>query len=288
MNENEMTANGYTVLPNYIYSLPIRLRLLYFEVLGLVCRKEEGKDDPRTGYHMERGETPPITYSFLAERMSRIGLNYSAKMARDDLKKLGHNKVIVRSFRGRKAVILSITNYTALQALKSYNGHNKVIIESQRGKQTNVSNGSNVCNEKQKTKDMSSKTDAMRLIELFDSVTEGILHTRKISITDKRMRAAKKALAEVPDFDDWRRLFEWLCYQPFYTGQNDTGWKASIDYVLRSGKAVELLEKIGDYGRMKKCDICKGSGEEPVKIAGGAKTKMMRCVQCGGSGKVPV
>lgn len=69
------------------------------------------------------------------------------------------------------------------------------------------------------------------------------------SLTDKRKKAIKKILKSYSK-DDILDVFEKAESSDFLKGNNDRGWKANIDFMLREDKFVNILE--GQYGGRKK------------------------------------
>ena len=69
------------------------------------------------------------------------------------------------------------------------------------------------------------------------------------SLTDKRKKAIKKILKSYSK-EDILDVFEKAESSDFLKGNNDRGWKANIDFMLREDKFVNILE--GQYGGRKK------------------------------------
>lgn len=65
----------------------------------------------------------------------------------------------------------------------------------------------------------------------------------RLVFDDPKRRALVKACHNLhPDLEDWQEAFEALAANPFYCGQNDRGWRGSIDYVIRPTKRAAVLE----------------------------------------------
>lgn len=66
------------------------------------------------------------------------------------------------------------------------------------------------------------------------------------SLNDKRRRAIKRLMAELkePTIEAAEKYFSAFATtaKPFYFGDNDTGWRASFDYLLRSDTLVKTRE----------------------------------------------
>jgi len=61
-------------------------------------------------------------------------------------------------------------------------------------------------------------------------------------ITTQRERKIKQALAEIPDFNDWDKIFTTAAASPFHCGENNRGWRADFDFCIRPDKAIMFLE----------------------------------------------
>lgn len=62
------------------------------------------------------------------------------------------------------------------------------------------------------------------------------------AVTGKRLRAAQARLREVPDIDRWRKAVARLPTSPFLRGENDRGWVATLDWLLRPDTLTKLEE----------------------------------------------
>lgn len=66
------------------------------------------------------------------------------------------------------------------------------------------------------------------------------------AINDKRRRGIKRLLSELkePTVEAVENYFSAFSRtaKPFYFGENDTGWRASFDYLLRSETLVKTRE----------------------------------------------
>jgi hypothetical protein len=65
------------------------------------------------------------------------------------------------------------------------------------------------------------------------------------TLDDKRRKAANGALRERRLRDgpeSWLAVFELLNASPFLLGQNDRGWRADLDWLLKPGRAARVLE----------------------------------------------
>ena len=63
---------------------------------------------------------------------------------------------------------------------------------------------------------------------------------------DDRKRHAKARLAEVPDLERWRVAIKAIASSKWHMGQNDRGWRANPDWLLKPGTLTKLEE--GGHG----------------------------------------
>lgn len=69
---------------------------------------------------------------------------------------------------------------------------------------------------------------------------------RCLEVTEGRRRAIGKRLIERP-LEQWAEVFKAIEASPFCRGENDRGWRATLDWVLRPETATKVLE--GKYAR---------------------------------------
>lgn len=62
-------------------------------------------------------------------------------------------------------------------------------------------------------------------------------------LTSERQRTIATRLKEPRWIEDFRSALVFVAGDPFSRGENDSGWVATIDYLLRPGKAVAAAEK---------------------------------------------
>lgn len=55
---------------------------------------------------------------------------------------------------------------------------------------------------------------------------------------NRRTKIAQRARSVLPTMEEWARYFHVLAGNPFMRGDNDRGWKATIDYAIRSDDVV--------------------------------------------------
>jgi hypothetical protein len=81
----------------------------------------------------------------------------------------------------------------------------------------------------------------LEVISIWNESTQGKLP--KAKLIPKRETEIKARLKEPGWLDDFRASCSYLITQPWATGQGDKPWTATIDYLLRKGKATENAEK---------------------------------------------
>jgi hypothetical protein len=89
-------------------------------------------------------------------------------------------------------------------------------------------------------------TDWRLLKSLWCEVGLGLL-PKWVGTSPKRETAARARLREQPNLGWWRRLLERVVATPFLRGENDRGWRANPDWLLKPGVAESVLE--GKYDR---------------------------------------
>lgn len=65
------------------------------------------------------------------------------------------------------------------------------------------------------------------------------------SFTTQRQRALATRLKDKLFADNWQEIIDKLARSPFHTGQGKRGWKADIDWLLKNGNFVKVLELEG-------------------------------------------
>jgi hypothetical protein len=71
-------------------------------------------------------------------------------------------------------------------------------------------------------------------------------------LTNVRKQSAKARLKENPNLEYWREVIKKLATAPFTSGQNDRGWRADFDFLLKPDTHIKVSE--GKY------DSRKGAG----------------------------
>lgn len=105
-----------------------------------------------------------------------------------------------------------------------------------------------------------TKKDVDRFVELFNEHCTNLSKVK--AITDKRKKAIQVIIKNY-SWDDIITVFDLTQESDFLTGNNDRGWKANIDFILREDKFVSILE--GKY-----------NGKKRIKSADGLLTPRAR------------
>lgn len=64
----------------------------------------------------------------------------------------------------------------------------------------------------------------------------------------KRYKAAAARLKEHPDHEGWRTVVTFLAQSAWHTGQNDRGWSANFDYLVKPETYASILERAQTTG----------------------------------------
>jgi|GEM_PF-343870 len=96
------------------------------------------------------------------------------------------------------------------------------------------------------------RTDYQAFIQAYNEEV-GELLPHAVALNDTRKRRLKKLIPQLktPNVEGWRAYVKAFVAQakPFYFGQNDTGWAADIDYLLRDKTLLGVREaKFADKG----------------------------------------
>lgn len=84
---------------------------------------------------------------------------------------------------------------------------------------------------------------AQDLIDLWNAVTKPPI-PRCRELTDQRRSKIRARIARRPSMAEWREAFEAIQNRPFYRGQNERGWTADFDWVVKNDTTVaKLLER---------------------------------------------
>lgn len=122
---------------------------------------------------------------------------------------------------------------------------------------------------------------------LWNETADPVFPRVILPLSEKRARKFRPAVRDRPDPEWWKALFAKAGGIPFLKGENDRGWRADLEFVVR--RHEEIME--GRYDRAKKpgaseeaaprgapgCPICQGDGWEYVEEGGDRWAKPCRC-----------
>lgn len=163
--------------------------------------------------------------------------NCSESKVTKAIKKLQElNMIEVISFDGRHRKIRVVKS--TRQSSKKYEA------DSQKVRANNISN--NKTNNKSISKDIDNKEVEWFLKNYHETC---VSLPRVMKLSDKRRKAIIKILNKFSK-DDILDCFDRIEESDFLIGNNDRGWKADIDFILREDKFINILE--GKYGGKKK------------------------------------
>lgn len=84
-----------------------------------------------------------------------------------------------------------------------------------------------------------------KLITLWNCTVgqkKGMPQVVKWVVGGQRDRALRQRLKEHPDMEWWRGVMTKIIASSFLTGENERGWRADVDWLLRSDTAVRVME----------------------------------------------
>jgi biotin operon repressor len=70
------------------------------------------------------------------------------------------------------------------------------------------------------------------------------------TFTKQRKRTLITRIKEPAFADNWKLIIDKLTRSPFHTGQNDRNWRATVDWLLKGGNYVKILEIPEDSSAM--------------------------------------
>ncbi len=90
-------------------------------------------------------------------------------------------------------------------------------------------------------------------LELYHSLCPNLRKVR--TLTNGRKDKIKTRLKEHPEPEYWEAVFRKANSTPFLTGENDRGWKAGLDFIIRNDTIPErILEGYYDFGKKGKME----------------------------------
>ncbi|HIH4064871.1 replication protein [Proteus mirabilis] len=253
--------NGYTKLANELYEELIGANLTknQAKVAHAICRKTYGfnkKTDrisdsqlaeltrlPRQKVNKAKNEL--ITMKVIVKVGMAIGPNKN--LTEWDIPDCHQNGVIVT-----KTVTKSVTK--SVTALSPKQGHTKETITKEK-KESNTPLTPHEVKGGESVKPTKRKSTPINYDEYLNAYNEevGDRLPHAVEANEKRKTRIRKIIKNLAtsNVDGWRayvRAFVRMA-KPFYFGENDTGWTADIDYLLRETTLTGVREgKFADRG----------------------------------------
>lgn len=95
-----------------------------------------------------------------------------------------------------------------------------------------------------KNREKNSAVPYQQIIDAYNQNCGSLPKATKL--TDKRKRAIRTCAAQGFSVDDMREAFQKAASTPFLTGQNERGWRANFDFIIKPDNMQKILE--GAYG----------------------------------------
>lgn len=114
--------------------------------------------------------------------------------------------------------------------------------------------------EKKRIEKKGREKEIKEIVELYNSTAPLLPQVKKV--TEKREKAIDKFLKEF-SIEQFKEICEIANSSDFLTGNNDRGWKADFDFIMRIDKATAILEgKYGNKTRNSNSNVLKELEEE--------------------------
>ena len=94
--------------------------------------------------------------------------------------------------------------------------------------------------DKVKDKDKEKSKDIQEIVDLLAQ----ILPSFKFKLNDSRKASFRARGKELKTLADWEGYFNTIKNTPFLHGDNDRGWKANIDWILKPANMAKVLEGV--------------------------------------------
>ncbi|EOC5825809.1 replication protein [Cronobacter sakazakii] len=251
--------DGYTRLANALYDELIGADLTknQSKVAHAICRKTYG-----FGKKMDR-----ISDSQLAQltRLPRQKVNkaknelIAMKVIKRDGHLIGPNKEISEwqiegcHYSGDNVTAMVTNSVTkTVTALSPKQSHTKETITKEKKETTPLPPGGGDGQVSKPEKRKAERIDYESFLNAYNTeVGDRLPHA--VAVNEKRKRRLKKIIPQLktPNVDGFRAYVRAFVHQakPFYFGDNDTGWTADFDYLLREDSLTGVREgKFADRG----------------------------------------
>lgn len=92
--------------------------------------------------------------------------------------------------------------------------------------------------------DLMTQCETDQAIEEWNALAEE-LGLPKVQVVNKpRLRELKNRLKEAGGIEGWRYALDMIRKSSFCQGDNDRGWRANIDFMLRQSRFIKLMEGV--------------------------------------------
>lgn len=87
-----------------------------------------------------------------------------------------------------------------------------------------------------------SAADIRRAVETWNLTAEAARLPKVQHLTEARSRATAKRLAECGGIEGWQAALAKVAASPFLCGDNDRGWRANFDFMIRQSSFTKIME----------------------------------------------
>lgn len=169
--------------------------------------------------------------------------------------KIGVNKVVSQWISQDSLTLAKTANKTLAESANGYKPsqlNTKDNIQKTIKTNTPLPPEGEVAQVSKPEKRKADRTDYQAFLQAYNEEV-GELLPHAVALNDTRKRRLKKLIPQLktPNVEGWRAYVKAFVAQakPFYFGQNDTGWAADIDYLLRDKTLLGVREaKFADKG----------------------------------------
>ena len=221
---NELKSRGYLAIPRYVWKLPLRIRQLYFELYYLAAYKP--MKDRQTGEQLEAGQFR-CTRSFLASRLDTTVSKIHHDLIR--LQELSLAKLTHDARSTHAGLILTISQYGACG--ETTHAEDTPSLRKAYAERNNPINILNI-------------NIIETIVSCWNEICGPYFPKIRLPLSERRTRQLRARLKELPKIEQWELAFEYLTTDKWYRGENDRGWTANFDYILRPDRAQQLLERL--------------------------------------------
>ncbi len=115
------------------------------------------------------------------------------------------------------------------------------------GRDTNKNKGNQV---KKSTIDAYADADVLQAFSLYNEMAQKNNLPTAMKLSKKRAEGIKARLRDIDGIDGWKCALEKIQETPFLCGGGDSGWRATLDFIINEEKFAAIME--GTYDPYKK------------------------------------